>query len=872
MDKSALEALQSRINLSLPEKYVPWKPSPHQAAFLLIPHKEAMYGGSAGGGKAAAHSTPVLTPRGWVTHGDLSVGDYVFDENGNPVEIIAVSGEKYTDTYQVNFVDGESIKVNAEHLWNVSTGKDRDNYANTDPAKQAKRRANRESRARDRDESAIEGMAKGSMQGRTEGNSESSKLSNSMRAAKARETKVRPSVWEYTSTVDTLTLKDMVETASKRLSVPVGGALQGEHSWASNIPPYVMGYWLGDGTSCNGEICVGEEDNEELLKQLDHEGWGASLRYAQVKSSGNKVRYYKVYSPEGVELSEILSTEGLLGNKHVPSWVVSTSFADRQAFLGGFLDSDGHVDERGRIQFCLSSKEMVESVHTIIWSMGIPATSVKHRTTKNQTPGFKGDAWRFEVSQCPEYLFRFPRKANILRENTKGKRNYVGHRYIDSVVKVEDEPMKCIKVASERGLYRVGTTHVVTHNSVAILQAALQYVDHPNYSALLLRRTFRDLAQPGALIDLSMEWLKPTDARWNEQKKRWIFPSGAVLQFGHMESENDKTNYQGAAYQFVGFDELTQFTERMYTYLFSRMRKGKENDIPIRMRSTANPGGIGHQWVYDRFIRKVKEEDLTSAEKKKRDNRIFIPSSLHDNPHLDKEDYVESLMELDPVTRAQLMNGDWEVQAEGNMFRRQWFDGRIVDSLPPGVQIRRSVRYWDLASTDEEKAIKEKGDPDYTASVLQVLGTDGNIYVMEITRDRLSPAGVENLVRSIAHRDGRSNGTVTWMEQEPGSSGVNTVHSYRKLLLGFNFRSERPTGNKVERARTASATCENGMVYLVKGAHTEAFLDELQAFPTGAHDDMVDAFAAGLNKIAESADIGVARDAYVRPKKRGIWD
>lgn len=409
--------------------------------------------------------------------------------------------------------------------------------------------------------------------------------------------------------------------------------------------------------------------------------------------------------------------------------------------------------------------------------------------------------------------------------------------------------------------------------SIALLMAALQFVETPGYNALILRRTFKDLDQPEALIDISKEWLSNTDAHWNEAKHLWTFPSGAVLQFGHMDTEAAKLNYQGAAYHFVGFDELTQFTEPMYKYLFSRMRRRKNDaaTIPIRMRGAGNPGGIGHEWVKRRFIDPIDPEEMSEKEIEQKKNRIYIPSGLADNPNLDQAEYIESLQELDSVTRAQLLHGDWEISADGNMFKAEWFDGKMLSEVPHGVNLIRKVRYWDLASTDEEKAIKEKGDPDYTASVLQALGDDGNIYVLEISRDRMSPAAVERLVKSKADRDGRA-GVAVWMEQEPGSSGVNTLHTYRKLLLGFNFRGDRPTGNKIERSRGPSAACENGLVYIVKGAKTREFINELVAFPMGAHDDMVDAFCAGLNKIAETGNIGRAKKKRPTQRKRGIWD
>jgi len=133
--------------------------------------------------------------------------------------------------------------------------------------------------------------------------------------------------------------------------------------------------------------------------------------------------------------------------------------------------------------------------------------------------------------------------------------------------------------------------------SDALLMAALQYVDMPGYSAILFRRTFSDLALPGALLERSTEWLKPTDAKWDDNKKTWHFPSGATLTFGYLEHENDKYRYQSSEFNFIGFDELTQFTESQYRYLFSRLRRLKGSEVPLRMRAASNPGGEGHEWV-----------------------------------------------------------------------------------------------------------------------------------------------------------------------------------------------------------------------------------------------------------------------------------
>lgn len=192
--------------------------------------------------------------------------------------------------------------------------------------------------------------------------------------------------------------------------------------------------------------------------------------------------------------------------------------------------------------------------------------------------------------------------------------------------------------------------------SSALLMAALQYVGVPGYSALILRRTYADLALPGAIMDRSFDWLTDTDAKWRDKDKTWDFPSGAKLTFGYLETDKDRYRYQSSEFQFVGFDELTQFSEIQYTYLFSRLRKLEGSLIPIRMRSASNPGGIGHEWVKSRFLTTVYP------------NRTFVGARLYDNPHINQDQYEEALKRLDYVTREQLRNGDWDISITGGIF------------------------------------------------------------------------------------------------------------------------------------------------------------------------------------------------------------
>lgn len=222
--------------------------------------------------------------------------------------------------------------------------------------------------------------------------------------------------------------------------------------------------------------------------------------------------------------------------------------------------------------------------------------------------------------------------------------------------------------------------------SSALLMAALQYVSVPKYAAILFRRTYTDLTLPDALMSRAREWLNGTAARWIDKEKTWKFPSGATLTFGYLESENDKYRYQGSAYTFIAFDELTQFTKTQYLYLFSRLRRLAGVDIPLRMRSASNPGGIGAEWVYERFIPDDFSPEMAETPRvftkeglDDRGNatiRYFIPARLQDNPYLDRPSYEHSLDNLDPVTREQLLRGDWQIRHRGDIY---WmFDPRYV--------------------------------------------------------------------------------------------------------------------------------------------------------------------------------------------------
>jgi predicted phage terminase large subunit-like protein len=375
--------------------------------------------------------------------------------------------------------------------------------------------------------------------------------------------------------------------------------------------------------------------------------------------------------------------------------------------------------------------------------------------------------------------------------------------------------------------------------------AGLQYVTEPDYSALLLRRTFADLSLPHALMDRADEWLQPTDACWKDKNKTWEFPNGATLTFGYLENEKDKYRYQGAEFQYIGCDEATQFTETQYTYLFSRLRRLEGSDIPIRFRAASNPGGVGHEWVKNRFITYKDEQGniINPQEDLSKRGRFFVPAKIEDNPYLDKDAYIESLEELDPVTQAQLRDGNWDIQAKGEMFKREWFD--FVDAAPPGC---KKVRFWDMASTEPHAKNK---DPDWTSGLL--MGErNGEYYVIDIFRCKLNTGDRDLAVEATVEMDPLD--VIQRGEQEPGSSGKDVIFYFAKTVFkGRNFIGVPSTGSKVVRAGPVSAACKNGLIHIVKGPWNTPFIQQLELFPQeGVHDDMVDTFSGAYLQLVKA--------------------
>ena len=213
--------------------------------------------------------------------------------------------------------------------------------------------------------------------------------------------------------------------------------------------------------------------------------------------------------------------------------------------------------------------------------------------------------------------------------------------------------------------------------SDALVIEALRQVGIPHYKGLILRKTFPQLSE---LVEKSQRYYPQAfpKARYNEQKHTWTFPSGAKIIFGSLQHEKDKYNYQGKAYDFIAFDELTHFTFEEYIYLKSRNRPNGPG-TRVYMRNTANPGGVGHGWVKERFITAGEPMETVwekavivhpdGHQERQWLSRTFVPSTVFDNKILLQNDpqYLARLASLPEKEKNALLYGDWDTY-EGQFF------------------------------------------------------------------------------------------------------------------------------------------------------------------------------------------------------------
>jgi predicted phage terminase large subunit-like protein len=365
---------------------------------------------------------------------------------------------------------------------------------------------------------------------------------------------------------------------------------------------------------------------------------------------------------------------------------------------------------------------------------------------------------------------------------------------------------------------------------------------------------------------------RPLGAHPREANLEWQFPSGARVAFAHLEHDDSVYSWQGSQVPLLGFDELSHFNYSQFWYMMSRNRS--TSGVPGYIRATTNPdadswvrklidwwiGDDGYpiqkrsgvlRWfirINDNLIWADSKEALIKTYGKEAlpKSLTFVPSSIHDNKILMEKDpsYLASLRALSRVDRLRLEKGNWNVRATaGSYFQREWFP--IVDAVPAGWI--RAIRFWDRAATKPSEA---NPDPDWTRGMLVYKYADGRFCVADLKSAQDSPGQIETLIKNVAAHDGPYVQVMS--QQDPGSAGVAEAEHFVRMLQGYNVTTATTSKDKETRAKPVSAQAEHHNILVYRAPWNEAMFNELENFPEGKHDDIVDVLSASFNTLCGS--------------------
>lgn len=406
-----------------------------------------------------------------------------------------------------------------------------------------------------------------------------------------------------------------------------------------------------------------------------------------------------------------------------------------------------------------------------------------------------------------------------------------------------------------------------------LLLDPLRHYQNKDFGGVIFRRTSVQIRNEGGLWDESMKLYPQFRADPRESYLEWRFPHGMSMSFVNLEHEKDVLNYQGSQIPWIGFDELTHFSENQFFYMFSRNRS--TSGVAPRIRATCNPDPDSwvktfiRWWLDDegRYARADRSgvirwfirmnDTIHWADTKDEIHQLFgyndeiqpksvtfIAAKLEDNKILMRKDpaYLGNLLAMNRVDRARLRDGDWLARASaGSLFRRDWFP--IVDQVPGGwIQ---AIRFWDRAATKPNEVNK---DPDWTRGLKLYKYGDGTYVVVDLKSDRDTPGRIEQLVKTVASHD--TTDVKIMSQQDPGSAGVSEAENFIKMLAGYDVHTVVFNKDKVTRAKPVSAQSEHHNIKVLRAPWNDDFFIELENFPEGAHDDIVDVLSGAFNALA----------------------
>lgn len=659
-----------------------WSLQPKQAELFYSKSTETYFGGASEGGKAVDIRELAPTPSGWKAFGDMLVGDELLCPDGTITKILILHPIQHVSAYRVTFDNGQTIDASSDHLWHTYTAAEYQASERCTAQFREKRRDNRPSRAKPTtSERKLEALRK----------------HNSIYRPETKE----PSGGSIKTTQEIFETLRVHDCNRANHSIPVTKPLDLPERELP-LDPYVLGAWLGDGTSTSSGITG-----------IDEGVW------ENIEAAGYRVSHHKNGRSHSVlGLIRQLRKTNVLNNKHIPEIYLRASKRQRLALLQGLMDTDGTVGKSGTCEFDNTNKAIIDGVYELIVSLGWKA---RIREGRAKLYGKDcGPRWRIKWRPS-EYVFRLERKRAKQKLSTRRTTKF---HYIVDCKPIAPTPMRCITVDNPTGLFLVSKSMIPTHNSFAgryclsVWAAAI-----PNLQCVVFRKYYGDVIAnhmegPASFKRILKQWIDDGFVSTTENTVK--FWNGSIISMHGLLHDKDLEKHIGREKNVLWIEEAGQIPRRHIDGLraWVRMPLSMREELPKllkplypeftdeelfhlfpRILYTSNPEGPSLSFFRKKFVDLHPTGTIWKAPDKDGGFvRTFIPSHVWDNRYADQEAQAARLLPLGEARARALIMGDHSAPV-GSYFMEWDEEKHVVDDfIPPSHWFK--FRTFDWGSSD----------------------------------------------------------------------------------------------------------------------------------------------------------------------------